>query len=175
MGNRERFERLVTPVIDQLYRFAVRLTGDPVTAEDLLQVALVRGLDRVGQLHADSAFGAWQSRVLYTTFVNERSRVQRNAVDVGLADSNVLPFERANVEREVSRREVGRFIGDALDGLPPDQREAVWLVDGQGLKFGEAAGVLGIAPGTVASRVARGRLTLRGVLTELAVAEGVIR
>ena len=57
-------------------------------------------------------------------------------------------------EAAVSRRQLGRRIASALDGLPPDQREAVWLVDGQGFKFAEAARILGVPPGTVASRVA---------------------
>ena len=59
-------------------------------------------------------------------------------------------------DAEAASRQLGRAIETALDGLPADQREAVWLVDGQGLKFGEAAEVLGLPPGTVASRVAEG-------------------
>ncbi len=54
----------------------------------------------------------------------------------------------------------------ALDGLPADQRLTVVLVDGEGFDHREAAEILGVAPGTVASRLHRARATLRGVLAE---------
>jgi RNA polymerase sigma-70 factor, ECF subfamily len=175
MSDRERFERLVRPVLGDLYRFACRLTRDPVTAEDLLQQALLRGLGHLGQLEADGAFRVWQSRVLYTTFLNARDRRDEMRVDEAQIDRAVIAFERTGPEHELGRRELGARIGDALDRLPADQREAVWLVDGQGFKFAEAAGVLGVPPGTVASRVARARVALRVDLAAVAAEEGVGR
>ena len=180
MSDRERFERLVRPVLGSLYRFACRLTRDPVAAEDLLQQALLRGLGHLGQLEADGAFRVWQSRVLYTTFLNARDRredmrVGEEEIDGAAHRRAVIPFERTGPEHELGRRELGERIGDALDRLPADQREAVWLVDGQGFKFAEAAGVLGVPPGTVASRVARARIALRMDLAAVAVEEGVGR
>ena len=155
----ERFERLVRPVLGDLYRFACRLTRDPVAAEDLLQASLLRGLGRLAQLHDDAAFRVWQSRVLYTTFLNARDR--RADMYVGTEHLERTPLLEALPDAEAASRQLGRAIETALDRLPADQREAVWLVDGQGLKFGEAAEVLGLPPGTVASRVARGRAALR--------------
>ena len=61
-----------------------------------------------------------------------------------------------------------------MDQLPPKQRQAVWLVDGQGFTFSETAEILGIRPGTIASRVARGRAALRQDLVDLARERGVI-
>ncbi|MCB9797956.1 MAG: hypothetical protein H6741_35195 [Alphaproteobacteria bacterium] len=76
--------------------------------------------------------------------------------------------------RDLGDRRLGDRLDRALAGLPPGQREAVWLVDGLGLKFSEAAEVLDLQPGTVASRVARGRAALRVELAELARERGVI-
>ena len=87
----------------------------------------------------------------------------------------MIPLDRARPDRQVERRQLGQRLSDALDGLPSDQREAVWLVDGQGLSFGEAAEVLAVPPGTVASRVARGRMSLRTTLAAVAADEGVRR
>lgn len=175
MEHRERFERLVRPVLGNLYRFACRLTRDRVAAEDLLQQALLRGLDRLAQLEDDRAFGVWQSRVLYTTFLNVRDRRADMRVGQEELDRTVVPFERSGPEHDAMRHELGARIGDALDRLPADQREAVWLVDGQGFKFAEAADVLGVPPGTVASRVARARLALRAELAAVAAEQGVGR
>ncbi|MEZ4236285.1 MAG: RNA polymerase sigma factor [Myxococcota bacterium] len=175
MTRRSRFEQLVRPVLGDLYRFACRLTRDPVAAEDLLQQALLRGLDRVEQLHDDGAFRVWQSRVLYTTFVNGRQRREAMPVDEAALERAAGAHDRPSPERDAMDRQLGGRIGDALDALPPDQREAVWLVDGQGFKFGEAADVLGVPPGTVASRVARARAALRTRLAAVAADEGVGR
>lgn len=169
-----RFERLVRPVLGALYRFAVRLTRDPITAEDLVQQSLLRGLDRLSQLEDDGAFEVWQCRVLYTTFLNSRPRRDEVQLDEG-TEGSVIPLDRARPDRQVERRQLGQRLSDALDGLPSDQREAVWLVDGQGLSFGEAAEVLAVPPGTVASRVARGRMSLRTTLAAVAADEGVRR
>jgi RNA polymerase sigma-70 factor (ECF subfamily) len=175
MDDRQRFDALVRPVLPDLYRFALRLTRDAVAAEDLLQQALLRGLRHLSQLHDDRAFRVWQCRVLYTTFLNTRSRRETMLNEEEEADPRVVPFERPGPEQETQHRQLGARIAGALDRLPPDQREAVWLVDGQGFKFGEAAQVLGVPAGTVASRVARGRLALRVDLAAVAAEEGVGR
>jgi RNA polymerase sigma-70 factor (ECF subfamily) len=172
-----RFDRLVRPVLTDLYAFARRLTGDPVAAEDLLQQALLRGFDHLPQLTDDGAFRVWQSRVIYTTFLNGRARRTDVPQEAATSGDDVIPLHgRADrPDRALEQRRVGDAVSDALAGLPKDQREAVWLVDGQGFAFGEAAGVLGVPPGTVASRVARGRLALRVALSTVAADEGVGR
>ena len=173
-----RFDRLVRPLLAGLYRFACRLTRDPVEAEDLLQQSLLRGLDRLPQLQDDGAFEVWQSRVLYTTFLNRREKRTDMPHESATAGDNVVPLHGSpggGPERELQRRRVSDRVNDALSALPVEQREAVWLVDGQGFAFGEAAEVLGIAPGTVASRVARGRVALRSSLAAVAAEEGVGR
>jgi RNA polymerase sigma-70 factor, ECF subfamily len=175
MDVHRRFDALVRPVLPDLYRFACRLTRDPVAAEDLLQQALMRGASHLSQLQDDRAFKVWQSRVLYTTFLNRRPRREPPMWIEDDGDGTVVPFERPGPEQAAHRRELGSRIADALDKLPADQRDAVWLVDGQGFKFGEAAEVLGVPPGTVASRVARGRLALRVDLAAVAADEGVGR
>ncbi|MCB9762830.1 MAG: sigma-70 family RNA polymerase sigma factor [Alphaproteobacteria bacterium] len=170
---RMRFERLLAPCLDGLYRFACQLERDPVSAEDLLQQALVTALDRFDQLREDAAFRAWVSRIVYRSWQNRRSR---------RAEVLVLPHElerrRAlaiGPDAACADRRLGARISQALDLLPANQAEAVWLVDGMGLQFSEAAEVLGVRPGTVASRVARARAALRADLIDLAHERGVLR
>lgn len=174
---RARFERLVRPVLGDLFRFARRLARDEAAAEDLLQTALERGLGRLDQLDDERAFKVWQSRVLYRTFLDERARKQDVPMESEALEGAVLRLDRgpARPDEQAVAAEVGRDVRDALDALPIEQRDAVWLVDGQGFTYAEAAGVLGVAIGTAASRVARGRLTLRGSLQALAIEQGVVR
>jgi len=167
MNQRARFDRLVRPVLDQLYRFALRLTGDGPAAEDLLQASLLRGATAVGQLQHDGAFRVWQSKVIFTTHANRASKRPDHWVPEAEADSNVLAFERPDPEGLAARQQVARRIADALARLPEVQRDAVWLVDGEGFTFAEAAEILGIPPGTASTRVVRGRMALRVSLSDL--------
>jgi RNA polymerase sigma-70 factor (ECF subfamily) len=176
-GGRARFDRLVRPVLGDLFRFARRLAGDDAAAEDLLQAALERGLAHVDQLADDRAFKVWQSRVLYRTFLNDRVRRKDVPTEPEALEGAVLKFQRgpATPDERLAQTEIGRAVKHALDALPADQREAVWLVDGQGFSYAEAADVLGVPVGTTASRVARGRMALRGALQAVAVEQGVAR
>lgn len=161
-----RFERLLRPVLADLYRFARRLARGP-DADDLLQASLERGLTHVDQLAEDRAFRVWLSRVIYTTWVNGHEK--RREIAAGdpevLGDPMVAALPRPDDRAE--QRQLGRVLRDALDGLPDEQRAAVWLVDGLGCSFEEAATILGVAPGTAASRVGRGRKALRIELAPL--------
>ena len=67
-------------------------------------------------------------------------------------------------EEQALRSETSRQVQDALAHLPEDQRLLVTLVDLQGLDYEEAAGVAGVALGTVKSRLFRGRGRLRDLL-----------
>jgi RNA polymerase sigma-70 factor (ECF subfamily) len=84
----------------------------------------------------------------------------------GLGSSRPGPDER------LAARRLGRELRDALDALTEPQRLAVFLIDVQDYTYDEAARVLGMPPGTVASRVARGRASLRARLQHLARQRG---
>lgn len=170
----ERFDALLRPTREGLMRFALQLTGDPVRAEDLLQRALTRGLQRLHQLRDDAAFRAWMSRIVRTTFLNDQKQAAR--------DGDVLRFEPASTaapstgpgpEQRLANRRLADRIAEALEGLPEAQARAIWLVDAQGFKYREAAEILGLPLGTVATLVARGRSQLQESLREVALEQGV--
>ncbi len=168
---RQRYDGLVTPILQDLYRFARRLERDAVRADDLLQQCLLTGLYRFDQLKDEGAFRVWISRILYRSFLNNRKK----RVDEPMEDNVVqLAPPTSQPDSHLVRRRLGNRLSDALDRLPDDQREAVWLIDGQGFKYAEAADILECAPGTVASRVARGRIQLRRDLRHVAREQGVI-
>lgn len=173
----ERFEVLLRPTLAGLQRFAVRLVRDPIGADDLLQQALVTGFTRFDQLEDERSFRVWINRILFRTHLNRKKRKTEQPVDPGILD-NVVSLDavrRPGPHEHYERAALADELAAALDSLPAEQRDAVWLVDGQGFRFGEAAEILEIPPGTAASRVARARLTLRGLLANVAQERGVIR
>ncbi|MFT5686760.1 MAG: RNA polymerase sigma-70 factor (ECF subfamily) [Myxococcota bacterium] len=171
---RRRFERLIHPHIEDLRRFAIKLERDKNNAEDLLQEALLLAMTRIDQLQHDGAARVWSSRILYRTFLNRCRRRKSDRSDPWneQAERTVLPFP--SPADRLADKQLGVRLEEALSRLPESQRQAIWLIDGQGFQFSEAAEILGVRPGTVASRVARGRASLRVDLCELARERGVI-
>lgn len=168
--DRPPFESLVAEHQQALLRFAQRLDAD--AADDLVQEALLRGLRAYDQLEEPAAFRGWMCRILHRVWLNRRQ--QRPAWwRAAFQRFDRTQRDTPSPEHRLSARRLGQELEGALDRLPPAQREAVWLVDGMGLTFADAAEVMGIAPGTVASRVARGRAALRGRLANTARAWGV--
>jgi len=174
MTDRARFESLVVDTLDDLYRYALHLERDPVRAEDLLQGALTRALTRIHQLRDDHAFRAWTCRIIHRSWQRRRPSPNEVVVDPSSLD-NVIPLSTNGPDRRAATAALSRSLADALDDLPEEHRDAVWLVDGLGFKYREVAEVLGIPPGTAASRVARGRMALRETLADIAREEGVTR
>ena len=134
------------------------------------------GLTKIDQLADDGAFKVWQCRIVYRTFVNDRARKRPVPIPDDQLDNVVeIGAQREDPAEAAARRELGRRLDAAMDRLPAAQREAVWLVDGEGFLYAEAAEILGIRPGTAASRVLRGRAALRQGLARSAREQGVIR
>ncbi len=167
------------PALDDFYRVACRLERDPDRAQDLLQDALLQGFRRFGQLRTQSSFRAWMGRILVRTYLNKN---RRRATEVPLEEAEgglgaphaARSEERVDLGFLVSARVLAHELKEALDRLPQDLALAVFLVDVQGYPYGEASVVLDVAPGTVASRVARGRAALRVLLRHLAQDRGWI-
>ncbi|MBX2797569.1 MAG: sigma-70 family RNA polymerase sigma factor [Myxococcales bacterium] len=169
---RRRLDRLLKPVLPGLRRFCRRLCRDADEAEDLLQEAVLAALGRFGKLRHEGAFKVWMHRIVYTVHLDRRDREARHRRRVD-AYAQVVALPGATVD-PAEARWLGRALATALDALPDLQREAVWLVDVEGLSFTETAEVLGCKRGTVASRVARARAALRQDLAQVAHEVGVL-
>ncbi len=113
------------------------------------------------RFRAGSDFGTWLYRITYNACIDELR--QRKRAPVSTEDPIDPESGRPGPERIVSAAETVR---SALAELPVDQRVTVVLVDGEGFDHREAAKILGVAPGTVASRLHRARAALRRVLGE---------
>ncbi|MEZ4320349.1 MAG: sigma-70 family RNA polymerase sigma factor [Myxococcota bacterium] len=166
IARRWMLERALAREWPRLRAFALQLTREPASADDLLQIAAERASRRIHQLKDPARFRVWMYQILRNCHIDELRRPPAACE----AEVVALP----SPESELRDRRLGERIAAALDDLPEPQRLAVWLVDGEGLTFREAADVLDLRPGTVASRVARGRATLRSDLEDLARERGVI-
>ncbi|MET0728278.1 MAG: sigma-70 family RNA polymerase sigma factor [Acidimicrobiales bacterium] len=160
-GDRGAFDLLLRRHDDRMRGLAYRLVTDRHTMDDVLQEAYLKAFQALHRFRAGSDFGAWLYRITYNACIDELRRRKRSPV---ASDDPVDPVsERPGPDRIVSASEIVRV---ALRRLPDDQRVTVVLVDGEGYDHREAAEILGVAPGTVASRLHRARSALRRILGE---------
>jgi RNA polymerase sigma-70 factor, ECF subfamily len=160
-GDHAAFVGLVRRHDDRMRGLAYKLLTDRSRMDDALQEAYLKAYRALGTFKAGSDFGTWLYRITYNACIDELRRLTRTPQASG--DPADPPSPSPGPERVVGAAETVRR---ALATLPPDQRLTVVLVDGEGFDHRGAAKVLGVAPGTVASRLHRARAALRAQLTE---------
>jgi len=160
-GDRPAFDELLRRHDGRMRGLAFRLTADRHRMDDALQEAYLKAYRGLPTFRPGSDFGTWLYRITYNACIDEIRRRRRHPVTT--ADPVDPVSARPGPERIVSASETVRT---ALADLPTDQRVTVVLVDGEGFDHREVAKILGVAPGTVASRLHRARGALRRILGE---------
>lgn len=161
--------------IDSLYRTALRMTGNPVDAEDLVQETYLRAFRSISQFKPGTNLRAWLFKIQTNSFINDyrkRSRRPRNTSldDVEeyylyshLVESGVQPAPSIT-EDEILAQIDDAEVFQALDELPDNFRQVVLLADVEGFAYREIAEIMDIPVGTVMSRLHRARRRLRDSL-----------
>ena len=160
-GERPAFDELVRRHDRRMRGLAYRLMADRDRMDDALQEAYLKAFRALPRFRAGSDFGAWLYRITYNACIDELRQRKRSPLPA--ADPVDPVSGHPGPERVVSAAETVR---SALADLPIGQRIAVVLVDGEGFDHREAAKILDVAPGTVASRLHRARTALRRILGE---------
>jgi len=175
---RSSFEREALVHLDALYRVALRLSGNPADAEDLVQEAMLRAYRSWDRFTLGTNAKGWLLTILRNLFINEYRRRRRHPETVDL--DTIEPFAVfEDVQADPQGAFFDRIVDDevlrAVDELPEVFREAVMLSDVEGLSYEEIAKVLDVPVGTVKSRLYRGRRMLQARLYEYAVSMGYIK
>jgi len=185
------FSRSIEASMDGLYGLALRLTRNPADAEDLVAESVAKAWSCIATLENRDRFRPWLYRILHNDFISNRRKQsvrpgetsydeapadqgEDEIVDLMIRQSDEFMYWWANPEREFINQLLGESIMEAIDSLPEVFRVTVMLVNVEGLSYDEAASVLGVPPGTVRSRMKRGRTLLQKALWEQARDEGLI-
>lgn len=146
--------------IPQLRRYARALTGNPDDADDLVQECLTRILSRQPDWRRVEKPRAYLFTALHNVFV---SQINGHRAVTLAEDPDRLAQRLATLPAQLDRLALAD-LDAALRSLPKAQREAIVLIALDGLKYREAASLLGVPVGTVMSRLSRGRAALRVLL-----------
>ena len=145
----------IVGLLPRLRRFGLSLTKDLDTADDLVQRACERALTRLDQLREGTRLDSWLYRIIYTQWIDTLRRRQ-------IRSEKLIVLDRETESRSISADADPNFtisldVRAALERLPEEHRAAVMLVCVEGYGYAEAAHVLNVPAGTIASRVSRAR------------------
>ena len=156
------------PHLDELYRSARRMLGDPVRAQDIVQDVYLRAW-RSFHTFDGANCRAWLYKILVNCVHDERNRGRK--APAAFESEDIL--ERQEAPPPVPEGLADAHILAALDDLPESYRDVVLLADVQEFSYKEIAAMLDIRMGTVMSRLSRGRAALRERLAVQAADYGI--
>ena len=153
------FERDLIALIPHMRAFARSLCGNPAQADDLAQDALAKAWKSRESYQLGTNLKAWTFMILRNQFYSDKRRSWRSMpLDQDVAERTLVAHTNADDALELDD------VRQALAMLPDAQREALIMVGAGGFSYEETAEVMGVAVGTVKSRVSRARADLQAIL-----------
>lgn len=159
-GDHRAFAALIQRYDPMMRGLAFRMLGTRAAMDDALQDAYLKAYKSIERFDGTAAFSTWLYTITQRTCLDHIRALKRRPVS---------PLDQMG-EQAAPGADVGDRMADheqlqtAILQIPEDQAAAVLLVDGEGFSYLEAAEFLSVAPGTVASRLNRGRTSLRALL-----------
>ncbi len=186
-AKREEFESEALVHMDAVYRFALRLAGEPDQANDLVQDTYLRAWKAWDQYEVGTNAKSWLFTICRNLFLRrvERGKRHRSTVDERVPREStssggdiVNPLWSVTSQMDPEGSFFDSIVDDevirAIEDLPEEYRTAVVMSDVEGLPYADIAEATGVPVGTVKSRLFRGRRKLQQVLYEFAVEMGYI-
>ncbi len=160
------FGEVVEEYSDFVYNVALRMTGNPHDAEDIMQEVFLSAYRAYPSFRGESSLSTWLYRIAINASLMKVRKEKRSRY---LTESGVeemeIPSRSAGPEAAALNTELRAHLQEGLSLLPADLRAAVVLRDVQELSGPEAAETLGISLANLKTRVHRGRVLLRKFLS----------
>lgn len=173
-GDEGAFAELVGEHQRMVYQLALHLLGDEQEALDLSQEVFLQVFRTIARFRCQSSLRTWIFRIVVNQARNRQRWWRRRrladqvSLDEHVRSNGPMPAgpEGLLPDRMLGQKELAARIWRALDTLPFEQRTAIVLREIDGLSYEEIAFSLGVVVGTVKSRLARARETLRRMLRD---------
>lgn len=158
MDKRTKAEMIA--LLPRLRRFARGLTGSEEEADDLVQAACERAIQRIGQWQPGTRLDSWMFRIMQNLWIDAIRMGKLRGSHLSIVDPESQQAPGMDGEQATMNRLTLEAVRRGVQRLPPDQRSVLLLVCVEGSSYKEAADTLGIPVGTVMSRLSRARLAL---------------
>jgi len=168
-GDIEAFGEIFRQMNIPIYNFLLNLSSDRELAADLRQETFIRAFKALKSLKRRDSFVPWLHRIALNIYRNEikKKRLYTESIDQNSSaddfDSGSMEIEDwvNNPDRIITDKESQGILRDAIQSLPEIHRTAVIMHHIEGMEINEIAQTLQVKDGTVMSRLARARETLR--------------
>ena len=161
-GDREAFGVLVERHKDPLVAYLTRLCGSPPQADDLAQEAFLRLFEAAGRYREQGHLKAFLYRIATNLLRTEQRREARRRLLLTAFPLAALPLaEGRQIQEEVLATEAQRQVASAVAELPLRYRVPLVLAEVEGWNYADIAALLQCRPGTVKSRIHRGKQRLK--------------
>lgn len=158
-GSSQAFSAVYGFYAKDLYRFALYYTGNGADAEDCVQEAVLLAFRKIASLKKISSFQSWMFKILSNVCKGKLLESADRRFPVPIHE-----IQETEPDRTVTDAGLSAEISDALNRLAPDERQIVLLRVIGRYKSSEIAAMLGLAPGTVRSKLSRSLTKLRNIL-----------
>ncbi|GGI13740.1 RNA polymerase sigma factor RpoE [Galliscardovia ingluviei] len=180
---RAQFESLAMPIVDTLYRHAMRLTNNADDAQDLVQDTFERGFKHFSSFEPGTNFAAWMTTIERNLFFNQYQKAKRrpqraNAATGEYDDWDIYAASEHQSQGLKSAEDsyweafAPQEIMAALQKLSPERRQVFIDAAIDGKSYQQVADEQGVAIGTVMSRLNRARAQLKQELAHYAAERG---
>ena len=162
-GDNSAFEQLLLAHQKKVYNLCLRMAANPDDALDLSQEAFIKAWRALGQYQFEASFSTWLFRLTSNVcidFLRQKKRRQETSLTAELSLPDCAPLPEQQAITNETKIELARAMGQ----LAPDHREILQLRVVEDLPYEQIADILGVRVGTVKSRLARARLSLRKIL-----------
>lgn len=167
--------RLVTMRNNQrLFRAAWSILNDRSEAEDVVQLAYLKAFAAIGEFEGRSSLSTWLTRIAINEALMRRRSARRRRAQLEAASVSILDDYREQLmrgsmsgnapEAEMMRAQIRGLLESAVEQLPAEFRPVFVLREIEGLSIEETAEALGVAPGTVKTRLHRAKRRLQQLL-----------
>ena len=186
------FSQCIEENMSSLYKVALRLTRNPADAEDLVAESVAKSWSTINTLEDRKRFRSWVFRILHNGFIDSYRKKSKRPTEFSYDENDTEEDNQeiasllikqpneflnwwANPEKELYNNLLGEEIIQAVDSLPDVYRLTVILINLEEFSYDEAAEILGVSPGTIRSRMNRGRTLLQKALWKHANDAGLIQ
>lgn len=167
LGDADALEALLLRYQPRVFRFGVKMCGDPEDAGDVAQETLLVMARSLREFRGDASVSTWLYTIARSFCIKKRRRSkfapahEESLEGLEAEQRGALPDPAPGPEQAAFGQEIGSALAAAIDALDPEQREVLVLRDVEGLTAPEVGQVIGLSVDAVKSRLHRARLAVR--------------
>jgi RNA polymerase sigma-70 factor (ECF subfamily) len=170
-GDPQALESLLKDHQARIYRFGLKMCGDPDDAQDVVQETMFAAARTIRGFRGASSISTWLYSIARSFCIKKRRRSvfapEVVSLEADAESAHATPGPDPDPERTLADREIASALGRAIAELEPGMREVLVLRDVEGLSAAEVAQATGLGVAAVKSRLHRARVALRARLAPL--------